>query len=432
MLRSYKVKLDLNSEQISLFNNYFGCYRLVYNQLLSYRRAYYGTHGIGLTSVEISSWIQPTLLKDPKYFFLKDKNTNILKIARYNQDIAFKNFYDKKSGYPNFKSKYKNRDSLLFSKTLTIGRKNLLDGKLNLTKDIKGLKFQTSDKYRQILIAHRLDIQSITISKNPSGDFHASILIKSEYQPTKIYDKPLNSAIGIDLGLKDLMVMSTGDIIPNPYISKKYRKILAKLQRRLSRKVKGSRNRNKARIKLAKCHQKIKNIKDDLSNKLTTKIINENQVIILEDLNIQGMIKNHKLARAIQDISWGDFMVKLAYKAIRANRTLIKVDRFYPSTKTCSCCGSKQAMKLSDRTFNCINVNCGLSIDRDLNASLNILKEGLRILIEQIKTGKWFPEESVEISRIHNNLEIDNMWRIEKPVMEKKQKLHSIGLTTKS
>ena len=125
-------------------------------------------------------------------------------------------------------------------------------------------------------------------------------------------------------------------------------------------------------------------------------------------------------------------MVKLAYKAIRANRTLIKVDRFYPSTKTCSCCGSKQAMKLSDRTFNCINVNCGLSIDRDLNASLNILKEGLRILIEQIKTGKWFPEESVEISHIHNNLEIDNMWRIEKPVMEKKQKLHSIDLTVKS
>ena len=430
MLRSYKVKLDINLEQISLFNNYFGCYRLVYNQLLSYRTAYYGTHGVALTSVEISSWIQHSLLKDPKYFFLEGRNTNILKKARDNQDIAFKNFFDKKSGYPNFKSKYKNRDSLVFNKNLTIGKKNLIDGKLNLTKDIKGLKFNASDKYRQIIIAHKADIQSITISKNPAGEFHASILIKSENQPNKIYQNPINKAICIDLGLKDLMVMSTGETIPNPNISKKYRKILAKLQRRLSRKVKGSKNRNKARIKLAKCHQKIKNIKDDFSNKLTTKIINENQVIILEDLNIQGMIKNHKLARAIQDISWGDFMVKLAYKADRANRTIIKVDRFYPSTKTCSCCGSKQPMKLSDRVFNCIS--CGISIDRDYNASLNILKEGLKILLELIKTGKGFPGESVEISQIHSNLEIEDMWRIEKLDNSKKQKLLSYGLTTLS
>lgn len=220
-------------------------------------------------------------------------------------------------------------------------------------------------------------IKSVTIAKKKCGHFYATILIDGDLLKN-VAPANDNKGVGIDLGIKSLLTLSDGTSIENPKWIRNNEKQLKKLQKQLSKKQKGSNNRNKLRIKLAKKHEQIKNQKQDFLHNITTKIVNENQVIILEDLNVSGMMKNYKLAKSIQELGLYEMRRQLQYKSQWYDRELIFVDRFFPSSKTCSCCGWKNTnLKLSDREFVC--EGCGLVIDRDENAAINIENEGLKL-----------------------------------------------------
>lgn len=382
MLKAIKVRLYPTNNQISILDRLFGCYRFTYNQCLAFKQDNYSS-GITVSYNQLGSYINKTLTK--QHDFLKEFNSNILK---YSVDViknSYNNFFKKISGYPNFKSK-SNEQSIRFINPTCISRTNLENGRLNLTKNIKDLKFETSDKYKNYLFKYRKQIKNITISKTVSGSYFASILIdSSEALNNKIIQKPKNYIVGVDLGIKTFATCSTGEVFDNLNFYKNVEKQIKKVQKQLSNKKKDSKNREKTRIKLAKLFEKITNKKLNYLHEITNKLVNENQVIVLEDLNVSGMIKNHNLAKAIQQLSLFEFKRQLVYKSKWFDRQLILVDKWFPSSKMCSCCGSiKTDLKLSDRQYICLS--CGLVEDRDYNASLNIETEGLRIL------GKWFPD----------------------------------------
>lgn len=290
--------------------------------------------------------------------------------AQINLDKAYKNFFrDKSVGFPKFKSKKNNHYSYTTNNHKTTI--NIVDGKY-----IKLPKLKTLVRIKQ----HRQipedgKIKSATISKSPSGKYYISILVEQE-----IKELPKNDfAVGIDLGLTDFAITSDGIKYSNPKWLRKQENKIKKLQRDLSRKKKGSKNRNKTRIKLAKSHEKIANQRKDFLHKLSSELINENQVICLEDLQVKNMLQNHKLAKAINEVSWYEFRRQLEYKAKWYGRTISFVDKYYPSSQICSNCGNNTGKKPLDiREFDC--PYCGKHHDRDINASINILNEGIKIL----------------------------------------------------
>ena len=376
MLKSIKVRLYLNKEQSRKVNSLLGSSRFVYNQCLNYRINRYESDELNTSMSDMSHYFHKELRNN--YQWLKEQNTKVIKQSLINLDQAYKNFFKLKKGYPNFKSKH-DEQKVRFPKE-AISKDTFKNNKLNLTKQIKGLKFQCSDRDRKYLMKNKELIKSLTITKTKTNKYFASILIDGDLiKPPK---PPINQSIGIDLGIKTLVTFSNGETIDNPKWIRSNESKLKRLQRQLSRKVKGSNNRNKARLKFARLHERIRNQKQDFIHKISSKIINENQVIIMEDLNVSGMMKNHKLAKSIQELSLYELRRQLEYKAKWYGRDLFFVDRFFPSSKICSCCGWKNKdLKLSDREFKC--QDCGSVLDRDLNASLNIEKEGLKKIIGQ-------------------------------------------------
>ena len=278
------------------------------------------------------------------------------------------------------------------------------NSRLNLTKTIKGLKFECSDRDKKYLYKNKQGIKSVTITKTKSGKYFATILIDGDLLRTV---NKSNKSVGIDLGIKTLLTFSDGKTIDNPKWINTNEKKLKKVQKQLSKKVNGSNNRNKVRLRLAKLHEKIKNQKQDFLHNITTKIINENQVIVLEDLNVSGMLKNHKLAKSIQELGLYEIKRQLEYKSLWYGRELVFVSRWFPSSKTCCECGWKNdKLTLSDREFIC--EDCGNVIDRDLNASINIEKEGIRILNEKIG------------QRLSESLDVNLTTLVDNPTMDDK------------
>lgn len=362
MLKAYKFRLYPNKEQEIYFSKCFGSVRFIYNKMLNDKIEYYKKNNKMLNNT-------PAQYKK-EYIWLKEVDSLALANAQMNLDKAYKNFFrDKSVGFPKFKSKKNNK----FTYTTNNQKNNIriIDNKYIHLPKLKTLV--RIKQHRQIPKDGK--IKSVTISKNPSGKYYISILVEQE-----INELPKNKfAIGIDLGLTDFAITSDGVKYSNPKWLRKQENKIKKLQRELSRKKKGSKNRTKDRIKLAKAYEKITNQRKDFLHKLSSELINENQVICLEDLQVKNMLQNHKLAKAISEVSWYEFRRQLEYKAKWYGRTISFVDKWYPSSQICSNCGNNTGKKTLDiREFDC--PYCGRHHDRDINASINILHEGLRIL----------------------------------------------------
>ena len=288
---------------------------------------------------------------------------------------AYKNFFEQHKGYPKFKSKHDNKQSCRFELGAISKRNVYTDYRISLA-NIKNVKFRCSRKYAEYLQKHRDCIKQATLKRLPCSEYYLSILVDGSLTHQV---KDTNSCIGIDLGIKDFVITSEGEVFDNLHFKKSELNKIKKLQKQLSRKQKGSNNRNKARIRLAKLYKKIDDRKQYYLHKVSNSLIDENQVICMEDLNVKSMSKNHKLAESILEMNFGEFRRMLEYKASWYNRKIVFVDRFYPSSKTCNHCGyiNKQ-LTLKDRQWVC--PQCGQTISRDYNAASNILDEGLRII----------------------------------------------------
>lgn len=364
-----KVRIYPNKSQTNYLNNLFGCCRFTFNKCLDLKINSYKEDKTNLGLKELVNYFHQRLRIEN--IFLQEHNTKILKCSIIHLLDAYKRFYINHTGFPNFKNKHhKQAAQFPFE---AISKYPFKNNKLNLTKQLKNLKFNCSDNHFSYLIDHQKDIRSITISKTNTDKYFASILISFESEL-----KPINSNIvGIDLGINSYLTDSNNIKIDNPKWLRKNIDKLKDYQRINSKKTKDSNNYNKYKKKIALTHEKIVNQRTNFLHTLSSKIINENQVIVLENLDVSEMLKNHNLAQSISELSWYTFLEQLKYKSIWYNRDFILVDKYFPSTKLCSCCGNKQDIKLNERIYNC--KSCGLQIDRDYNASLNIKKEGLRI-----------------------------------------------------
>ena len=375
MLRAVKIRLYPNKQQATQINKLLGCCRFVYNQTLARKINQYKEHNISENRTTLSYWLFHELLKDDNFLWLREQNTNVLQQVIMDILDAYKRFFKQHTGYPKFKTKHDNKQSCRFVRYTISKRNDYTTYQLSLA-NIKNIKFRCNKKYAQYLQNHHDNIRQATLMKLPCDEYYLSILVDGDLT-RKV--KETNEVVGIDLGINDFVITSEGEVFNNLHFKKNETNKITKLQHQLSRKEKGSNNRNKARIKLAKTYKKISDRKQYYLHKVSNSLINENQVICMENLNVKGMIKNHKIAESILEMNFGEFRRILEYKAKWYNRKIVFVDRFYPSSKICSCCGYKyKDLTLDIREWSC--PNCGNHHDRDINAATNILNEGIRLI----------------------------------------------------
>ena len=365
MLKTYEYRIYPNKEQIILIAKHFGCVRFVYNKALALKLSSYEQQKKTLSKFdlckEITKW-----KKETETLWLKEVQAQSLQQAITDLDSAFIRFFREKKGFPKFKSKRTHRHSYRSPQGNKIDFKK---EKIFLPK-IKWVKAKIDRKFKG-------NIHSITVKQVPSGKYFVSVLFEDETENKPLKSIEARTTIGIDLGIKNFATLSTGEKISNPKPLKEELKKLQVLQYRLNKKVKGSNNRNKARIKVAKQHEKIANVRKDFLHKLSTRLTNENQIstICLETLNISGMMKNHKIAQAISDVSWNSFVRMLDYKAKRNGINILRIGQFEPSSKMCTCGYVNNELTLKEREWTC--PSCKIRHDRDILAATNIKKIAL-------------------------------------------------------
>ena len=377
MLRAIKIRLYPNKEQELKLNQVLGCYRFIYNHMLARKQQIYNETKKSLSVTDLSKYFHCELLKDENYAWLKEQNTKVMKQSIRQMLSAYDKFFKQHNGFPKFKSK-KDKQSALFPLEAISKNNKFETRKITLTQPLKDIRFRCSDLYFNRLKQYHDMIRSATLSKTKSGNFFLSILIELPNEDVVKFNQT-NKCVGIDLGVKDFVITSDGEVFENKHFFKSQEQKIAKLQRQMSRKQKGSNNRNKVRIKLAKAFEKITNQKEHYIHSVVNELLTYYDIVFMEDLNVRGMLKNHKLAKSIQEIGFYKFKSILTDKAFNNGKQVIFVDRFYPSSKTCSVCGYiNKELKLSDREWTC--PDCGTKHDRDMNAAMNILLEGERII----------------------------------------------------
>ncbi|MER5225623.1 RNA-guided endonuclease InsQ/TnpB family protein [Streptomyces flaveus] len=364
--RAFKYRFHPTDAQAAELSRTFGCVRKVYNLALAARTEAWARQervNYNQTSAMLTAW-----KKTEELAFLGEVSSVPLQQALRHLQGAFANFFSKRAKYPRFKSKRKSRASAEYTSSAFTFR----DGRLKLAKMAEPLDIVWSRPLPEGSVP-----TTVTVSRDAAGRWFVSMLCDD---PTV---KPLaatDAAVGIDVGLDHLLALSTGEKIANPRHERRDRARLAKAQRNCARKEKGSANREKARRKVARIHARITDRRRDGLHKLTTRLVRENQTLVIEDLTVRNMVKNRKLARAISDASWAEFRSLLEYKAAWYGRDVVVVDRFFPSSKLCSHCGTLQdKMPLNVRTWTC--EGCGTVHDRDVNAAKNLLAAGLAVSV---------------------------------------------------
>ncbi len=362
--RAYKYRFYPTPEQAHLLNRTFGCVRYVWNRALAERSRAWTQEQKRVTFADtcrmLTAW-----KADPETAWLYEVSNVALQQGLQHLQNAYVNFWGKRAKYPRFKSKHKSRASATFTTSGFRWR----GGLIWLAKMAEPLDIRWSRP-----LPEGAEPSTVTVNRDAAGRWHISILVE-ETMPVL---PPAAAAVGIDAGITSLVTLSNGEKITNPKHEHRDRARLALAQRRLSRKQKGSANRVKAKVKAARVHARITDRRRDFLHKLSTRIIRENQTVVIEDLSVRNMVRNRSLARAISDASWSEFRTMLEYKAHWYGRDVIPIDRFYPSSKTCSACGVIAAkMPLKVREWTC--ANCGVLHDRDVNAAKVILAAGLAV-----------------------------------------------------
>ena len=358
-MKANKYRIHPNTEQMEKLSIQFGCARFVYNDALAKKRDFWNSGAYNISRFELQAMLK-TMKQDLDTVWLKKAHSQVLQSALLNLDKAFTNFFQGRAKFPRFKKKNQ-KQSIQYPQSVKIESDKIYLPKVGWVKCVVHRQFEGK-------------VKTVTISKSPSGKYYASVLIDNglvEAKPIKHIEK----VVGLDMGIHDFIADSHGNKTPNPRFLNKQLSNLKRKQQNLSRTKKGSKGRANARLLVAKAHEKVAFARNDFQHKLSKILADENQAVMIEDLNIKGMTKNRKLARHIQDLGWHGFSAKLGYKLKAQGKHLVKIDRWYPSSKTCSCCGHKQeTMPLNIRNWQC---QCGAIQDRDVNAANNIANQGI-------------------------------------------------------
>ncbi len=364
--QAVKVRLYPTEQQVQILAQHFGCARWWWNYGLNKCIETYKETGKGLSQSGLNSML-PKLKKEKETIWLSECYSQVLQSVSLNLSRAYQNFFEGRAKYPRFKSRHHRQSIQYPANVKQIGNDLKFPGKVGVVK---------------AKIHRELDgkIKTVTISKCPSGKYYASVLL--EYDDDNPAPSTDGKVIGIDLGIKDFAITNDGEKTskyPNPKHLAKYEKKLAKKQRIAARKKKGSNKRKKAMRTVARVYERVSNVRQDFLHKLSRKIVDNNQVVVVENLNVKGMVRNHKLAKAISDTGWGTFVNFLDYKCEKEGKVLLEINRWFPSSKTCSNCHYQiKELPLDVRTWIC--PSCGTHHDRDGNAAKNIRAEGVRML----------------------------------------------------
>jgi len=364
MIKAYKYRLHPNNEQITFFEKSFGCVRFVYNWSLNQRIEAYQKDGTRISWVESCKRLTE-LKKQEETKWLCEVSIQSLQSSIRNMDCAFTRFFREKKGFPKFHSKKQGKFSFQLVQRVSI---DFNTHKVKLPK-IGEVKFGKNKEFVG-------KIGTCTVSKTPTGKYYISILVDDGKPMPEKAQITADTAVGIDVGIKDFAVLSNGQVYSNPKYLEKDEKRLKVLQRRLSRKQKDSKRRERARLAVAMQHEKIRNMRVNFIHQVTSRIVRENQTVIIEDLNVDGMLKNHNLAKHIASASWSEFFRQLQYKSDWQGKNLIRIGRFEPSSKMCLCGCINKNLTLKDREWDC--PQCGRHNDRDLLAAVNIKRFGLQ------------------------------------------------------
>lgn len=368
MKKAHKIRIYPNNRQQIQFQKTFGCVRFYWNFLLDQRITNYKMKKENADYQE-NKTTYATLKKMEEFSWLKEVEAQPLSQVAMDLNKAYKNTFKSNFGFPKFKSKKYSKKSYRTAMGIKVNGNYFYVSKVGWVKMAETLRFNGK-------------LMNITISQSKSGKYFATFLVDTE----NFIKEPVTQSIGLDLGLTHFCITSAGEKIDNNRFYRSLEQRLVREQRKLSRRLEVAkkhnrkldecRNYQKQKVKVARIHEKISNQRNDFLHKLSSRITDENQIICIEDLNVTGMVRNHKLAKSIADVSWSEFVRQLTYKCEWKGRTLVKIDRFYPSSQICSSCGHNDGKKELDiREWTCSN--CGTNHDRDINASINIRTEGL-------------------------------------------------------